>query len=154
MQRSQLIVQNEKDKNFLLDLYRFVRVHDGWLSNSDALSSPVAVNGMHNGLGYPVYFIPFIGVAKILGVLAIIIPGYPKIKEWAYAGLMFDLAGASYSIIASGAPFGNWAFMVIPIGLGLSSYFFYHKKLSELSRAEPSGHFYEDNYEMSNAKIV
>jgi len=51
-------------------------------------------------LGYPVYFIPFIGVAKLLGSIAILIPGFKKLKEWAYAGLIFDLTGAVYSVIA------------------------------------------------------
>ena len=79
-------------------------------------------------LGYPVYFIPFIGVAKVLGVIAILVPGFAKIKEWAYAGLFFDLIGATYSIISLGAPPANWMFMALPIGLGICSYFFYHKK--------------------------
>ena len=95
----------------------------------DVFSNPVAVQGMHDGLGYPLYFIPFIGVAKVLGVIAILIPGFPKIKEWAYAGLSFDLIGATFSIIASGAPFANWAFMILPLSLAFCSYFFYHKKL-------------------------
>ena len=51
-------------------------------------------------LGYPVYFIPFIGVAKLLCSIAILIPGFKKLKEWAYAGLIFDLTGAVYSVIA------------------------------------------------------
>lgn len=51
-------------------------------------------------LGYPEYFIPFTGIAKILGCIVILIPGYPKIKEWAYAGLCFDLVAATYSIVA------------------------------------------------------
>jgi uncharacterized membrane protein YphA (DoxX/SURF4 family) len=63
----------------------------------DALMSADAVKFMDQ-LGYPHYFIPFIGVAKILGCIAIAIPGYYRIKEWAYAGLFFDLAGAIYSI--------------------------------------------------------
>jgi uncharacterized membrane protein YphA (DoxX/SURF4 family) len=50
-------------------------------------------------LGYPEYFIPFIGWAKLLGSIAILIPGFVKIKEWAYAGLTFDLIGAVYSNI-------------------------------------------------------
>ena len=41
------------------------------------------IKGIHDGLGYPVYFIPFIGLAKILGAMAILIPGYPRLKEWA-----------------------------------------------------------------------
>ena len=95
----------------------------------DILSSPEAVEGMHKGLGYPLYFVPFIGVAKILGVIAILIPGYPRIKEWAYAGLTFDLIGATFSIIAVGAPVANWAFMIIPLSVAAASYIFYRKKL-------------------------
>jgi hypothetical protein len=95
----------------------------------DVFSNPIAVKGMHEDLGYPLYFLPFIGVAKCLGVIAILIPAnYPRIKEWAYAGLFFDLIGATYSIMASGAPAANWAFMVLPLGLGTLSYYFYHKK--------------------------
>lgn len=97
----------------------------------DVFSNPIAVKGMHEDLGYPLYFLPFIGVAKWLGVIAILIPAnYPRIKEWAYAGLFFDLIGATYSIMASGAPASNWAFMAMPIGLGVLSYIFYHKKLN------------------------
>ncbi|MEO6148646.1 MAG: DoxX family protein, partial [Mucilaginibacter sp.] len=48
-------------------------------------------------LGYPAYLSPFLGIAKLLGVIAILIPGFSRIKEWAYAGLAFDLAGATYS---------------------------------------------------------
>ena len=95
----------------------------------DILSSEVAVKGMHEGLGYPLYLIPFLGVAKALGVIAILIPGHPRIKEWAYAGLMYDLAGATYSIISSGAPLLNCLFMALPVFLGVVSYIWYHKKL-------------------------
>ena len=93
--------------------------------------SPDAVTFMHQ-LGYPDYFIPFIGVAKVLGVIAILIPGYPRIKEWAYAGLFFDLIGAVYSQIAIGGPIAPVSIMLLPIGLGVASYFFYHKKLKGL----------------------
>jgi hypothetical protein len=44
---------------------------------------------LHDGLGYPIYFIQFISVAKLLGSVAILIPGLNRIKEWAYAGLFF-----------------------------------------------------------------
>jgi hypothetical protein len=94
----------------------------------DVLSLPVAVKGMHDGLGYPVYFIPFIGVAKLLGVIAILIPGYARIKEWAYAGLVFDLVGATYSILMISKSVGDWAFMLLPLLLAVCSYVFYHKK--------------------------
>ena len=96
----------------------------------DVFSHPIAVKGMHKDLGYPLYLLPFIGIAKWLGVIAILIPAnYPRIKEWAYAGLFFDLIGATYSIMASGAPPANWLFMAMPLGLGVLSYYFYHKKL-------------------------
>jgi uncharacterized membrane protein YphA (DoxX/SURF4 family) len=94
----------------------------------DVLSSPVAVKGMHDGLGYPLYFVPFIGTAKILGALAILLPINARIKEWAYAGLLFDLIGATYSIAAAGQPLSGWIFMALPLALGVGSYIFYHKK--------------------------
>ncbi len=50
-------------------------------------------------LGYPMYLLPFIGVAKILGAITILILKFNKLKEWAYAGLTFDLLGATYSNI-------------------------------------------------------
>jgi hypothetical protein len=92
----------------------------------DVFSNPVAVKGMHGELGYPVYFIPFIGVAKLLGVIAILVQRFPRLKEWAYAGLFFDLIGATYSIAAIGKP--DWTFMILPIGLGIMSYVLYQKR--------------------------
>ncbi|RZM01412.1 MAG: DoxX family protein, partial [Pedobacter sp.] len=65
----------------------------------DIISSDDAVK-FFKMMGYPLYLLPFLGVAKTLGVIAILIPGFPRLKEWAYAGLTFDLAGAMYSIIA------------------------------------------------------
>lgn len=82
-------------------------------------------------LGYPGYLNPFLGVAKILGVIAILIPGFPRIKEWAYAGFTFDLIGAMYSVISVGDPGYGWMFMFLPLGLLIGSYVFYHKKLKE-----------------------
>ncbi len=52
-------------------------------------------------LGYPTYFISIIGVWKVLGVIAILIPRFPLLKEWAYAGLFFAMTGAVISHIAS-----------------------------------------------------
>ena len=96
----------------------------------DVLTLDIAVEGMHDSLGYPIYFIPFIGVAKCLGVIAILIPGYPRIKEWAYAGLFFDLIGATYSIIMVGGSEGpgGFVFMILPISLGALSYVYHHQK--------------------------
>ena len=53
-------------------------------------------------LGYPVYFLYIIGVWKVLGVIAILIPRFPLVKEWAYAGLFFAMTGAFASHLLSG----------------------------------------------------
>lgn len=93
----------------------------------DATNSPDAVTFI-KGIGYPEYFVQFIGIAKILGVIAILVPGYPRIKEWAYAGLFYDLAGALYSIIAVYGVAPSLVFMILPIAFLFWSYFLYHKK--------------------------
>lgn len=93
---------------------------------------PMSVQGFKE-MGYPTYLIPFLGWAKLLGVVAILVPGFPRIKEWAYAGLMFDLLGATYSVANSGKPFGMWAPIFIFVALGFASYYFYHKRLKEAS---------------------
>ena len=53
-------------------------------------------------LGYPIYILYIIGVWKILGVTAILIPGFKLLKEWAYAGFFFVMTGALISHLASG----------------------------------------------------
>jgi hypothetical protein len=83
---------------------------------------------IHDGLGYPVYFIQLISIAKILGVIAILIPGFKKIKEWAYAGLFFDLAGAIYSGIAVGGFDPKMFFMLVWVTAGVLSYYYWTKK--------------------------
>ena len=60
------------------------------------LTTPKSVQFMNGMLGYPVYIIPFIGLAKLLGVIAILIPGLKKIKEWAYAELFFAFCSCSF----------------------------------------------------------
>ena len=53
-------------------------------------------------LGYPVYFLTIIGIWKILGVIGVLIPKFPLLKEWAYAGFFFLMSGAAISHIAVG----------------------------------------------------
>lgn len=80
-------------------------------------------------LGYPLSLFKFLAVAKILGVLAILVPGNPRLKEWAYAGFTFDLLGAVYSGLVVGDSIIAW----IPVFVGLifvfGSYLTYHKLL-------------------------
>ena len=53
-------------------------------------------------LGYPLYFLTILGIWKILGAVAILIPKFPLLKEWAYAGFFFAMSGAVFSRIAVG----------------------------------------------------
>jgi len=85
---------------------------------------------IHDQLGYPVYFIPFSGYAKLIGSIVILIPGLITIKEWAYAGLFFDLIAVVYSSIAlSGTVDPMMSFMLIWFVPGVLSYFFWKKKM-------------------------
>jgi hypothetical protein len=95
----------------------------------DVLQLPAAVV-VFTHLGYPGYLLPFIGTAKILAVIAILSPGVQRLKEWAYAGLVFDLIGALYSHVAVGDSFGVWIFALIALLLVSGSYFLYRKKQS------------------------
>ena len=75
-------------------------------------------------IGYPLYFLTIIGVWKILGVITVLIPKFPLLKEWAYAGFFFAMSGAIFSHIASGSAmkdlFGPSLLLVLTI---LSWYF-------------------------------
>ena len=71
---------------------------------SGGLAQALQVQGVVQGfkpLGYPTYFISIIGVWKVLGIVAILVPGFKLLKEWAYAGLFFTMSGAVISHIAS-----------------------------------------------------
>ena len=61
---------------------------------------PETIDGMKQ-LGYPVYFVMILGFWKLLGSVALVIPGFPRVKEWAYAGIFFNMTGAAVSHLAS-----------------------------------------------------
>lgn len=66
-------------------------------------------------LGYPSYFLVLFGLFKIIGALTILAPGLPRIKEWAYAGMMFDAAFAAWSRGALGDPLPQ---IILPLVIG------------------------------------
>jgi len=70
-------------------------------AKAEGAVAPPGVYGITH-LGYPVYFLTILGVWKILGVVALLIPKFPLLKEWAYAGFFFAMSGAVFSHIASG----------------------------------------------------
>ncbi len=94
------------------------------------LSAPEWVE-IFKQLGYPLYMLPVIGAAKLLGVIALLVPGYPRIKEWAYAGFFFDLSGAVYSGLAVGGFNPLMLVMLFPYATGTLSYIYHHKRLRE-----------------------
>jgi DoxX-like family len=63
-------------------------------------------------LQYPMYFFAILGFWKFFGALTILVPGFPRLKEWAYAGIFFDLTGAAASCIAVGG-YGAYGFHVL-----------------------------------------
>jgi hypothetical protein len=92
----------------------------------DILRMPEAVE-VFTHLGYPTYLLPFIGIAKILGVIAVLARGFPRLKEWAYAGLVFDLIGALYSHFSVGDPPSVWAGALVGLLLVIGSYVLYRR---------------------------
>src|SRR6218665_1519202 len=59
---------------------------------------------MMEHLGYPLYFLTILGVWKLLGVVTVLVPKFPVLKEWAYAGFFFSMSGAVFSHIMSKSP--------------------------------------------------
>lgn len=100
----------------------------GWSGIGGVKPSLESIAFMHDGLGFPIYFIQFISVAKIIGAVALLVPGFPRIKEWAYAGMFFDLAGAFYSVNAASGKFEPTSvFILATLVVGLVSYYFWKK---------------------------
>lgn len=81
------------------------------------------VEGMIH-LGYPLYFMSILGVWKLLGVIAILIPKFMLLKEWAYAGFFFAMSGATISHIVSGDKFTEFIAPVIFLILTIVSWHF------------------------------
>jgi uncharacterized membrane protein YphA (DoxX/SURF4 family) len=74
-------------------------------------------------LGYPAYFLVILGIWKLLGAVAVIVPRFPRLKEWAYAGVVFNLTGALASNLASGVTdAGTLAYLVLMMGVTAASW--------------------------------
>lgn len=74
-------------------------------------------------LGYPEYFLIIIGVAKVLGVITILIPKFPLLKEWAYAGFTYLMAGAAISHVVMGSTNEIFGSLLLLVLTGVSYYF-------------------------------
>lgn len=81
------------------------------------------VRGLIERLGYPQYFLIILGIWKLLGAVALVIPRFPRLKEWAYAGVFFDLTGAVASLLVSGlVDAGTLAYPIIMTGVAVASW--------------------------------
>jgi uncharacterized membrane protein YphA (DoxX/SURF4 family) len=88
---------------------------------ADVMRIEPVVEGMTH-LGYPVYFCVILGVWKVLGAVALVIPRFPRLKEWAYAGTVFNLTGAAASHLAMGDDTMKVVLPLVFTGLALASW--------------------------------
>lgn len=88
----------------------------------DVLRTPQAREATER-LGYPEYFLGILGVWKLLGAVALLAPGFPRLKEWAYAGAVFHYTGAVASLLAAReADPGTLAYLILLTGLTAASW--------------------------------
>lgn len=73
-------------------------------------------------LGFPLYVMPILGTAYVLAAIAIIIPGLPRLKEWAYAGVVFAMTAAFVSHVSIGDSFAEMAPPLVILSLNVASY--------------------------------
>jgi uncharacterized membrane protein YphA (DoxX/SURF4 family) len=99
-------------------LTAFVFVYGGVL---DILQPKDVVAGMTH-LGYPLYFATILGIWKVLGGLVVLAPRLPRLKEWAYAGMIFDVTGAAASHASVGDPPVNVVAPVVIAAIVMTSW--------------------------------
>jgi len=87
----------------------------------DVLRMKPVVEGMAI-LGYPAYFCVILGIWKLLGTVTILAPGLPRLKEWAYAGIVFDFTGAAASHFVVGDSMGVMVAALVLTGLAFASW--------------------------------
>ena len=86
------------------------------------LTQTEQVVSVMNHLGYPAYFASILGIWKLLGAIAIVVPRFPRLKEWAYAGFFFDLTAAAVSRAAVGDSAGDILAPLVFLALVLASW--------------------------------
>ena len=80
--------------------------------------------GNMSQLGYPVYLLTILGIWKLLGVIAVLVPKFPLVKEWAYAGFFFAMSGAALSRIVSGSSINELLPSLLLLVLTMVSWYF------------------------------
>src|ERR1700730_17620733 len=92
-------------------------------AKAEGALAPPGVYGITH-LGYPVYFLTILGVWKIFGVVAVLIPKFPLLKEWAYAGFFFAMTVAAFSHIAVADPLKELVPSLLLLVLTVVSWYF------------------------------
>ena len=88
----------------------------------EALVAGQPVVAVITHLGYPVYVLTILGGWKLLAAVALLVPRFPRLKEWAYAGTFFEMTGAAISLGTSGADVGTISFPLLVAALALASW--------------------------------
>ncbi|MFT5522112.1 MAG: putative membrane protein YphA (DoxX/SURF4 family) [Pirellulaceae bacterium] len=93
-------------------------------------------------LGYPLYFMTLLGMAKLIGVVILIMPGFPRLKEWAYAGFTFVMLGAAFSHLEVADPAYKIFIPLVIMCLGITSCAL--RPANRKLVADPSGRIMDD----------
>ena len=104
----------------------------------DLTHAPAVLEPMTK-LGYPLYVASILGAWKLLGAAAIVAPRLPRVKEWAYAGMVFELTGAAISHAASGDPAGNVVTPLVLLALVVASWALRPESRTLKANAESAG---------------
>jgi len=100
----------------ILTALAFLTAGAAYLARGDVQAQGIAV------LGYPAYVLTILGTWKVLGGLAILAPRLPLLKEWAYAGIAFNLTGAAFSHAAMGDPAAKVIVPLVLLGAAAASW--------------------------------
>jgi uncharacterized membrane protein YphA (DoxX/SURF4 family) len=93
-------------------------------------------------LGYPPYFLTIIGLWKVVGAIVLLVPGVPRLKEWVYAGIVFNMTGAaaSHAFVADYGPFAFHVVVTLGLaGLALASRALQPRRSPTSSVLQPTG---------------
>lgn len=127
----------KKDKIIFWASTIFIFLFEAVMPLSSVIFVPEQFNVGTKPLGYPDYFAYSLMICKVLGAIALIIPSlHPKIREWAYAGLTFNLIFAS---ISHAVVDGNIGFILLPIVIGaiLAVSYIYNQKVNRHLIVQP-----------------
>lgn len=120
-------MKNKKLKIAYWGVLIFITIGMLFSAVPSVLKLPYAVEHFCNVLQLPEYLLVFTGIIKILGLVVLYIPRYPKLKEWVFAGFAFDLTGAWYCNFSSLHSFAATAPVLIYIAILFLLYYLYNR---------------------------